>query len=272
MDQIEVLARGDANLCTYLAHLAATAQGGSFDTTDGVLTFAGGHAYPGTYTNGVTRISNDADAATVLARAESFFRPLRRGYAVWIRDHADHDLEQLAQDAGMFQRPPLEGNPAIAYQGPRFAVPNLSGRGPGEVSIRRVDDDASRAAYLDGVLAGYGVAGLPPELADRVIFRKASLDDPRVAAFVAYIDESPQSGCMAFLDGDTAGMQWGATRPDARGRGLGKATFIAAANAAIDDGATLLTGQASQMGVPLWVSLGCEVVTHYRRYLAKPPT
>jgi GNAT superfamily N-acetyltransferase len=271
VDQPHVLERGDANLCAYLSHLAATAPGGSYDPSDGVLTFAGGHAYPGTYTNGVIRLRNDVTAETVLARAHAFFKPLKRGYAVWIRDHADADLEILAKAAGMFQRPPLEGNPAIAYEGPPMVLPDLSGRGPGEVSIRRVEDAESRRAYLDVVLDGYGVAGLPPELAERVIFSTASLADPRVAAFVAYIDDVAQAGAMAFVDGDTAGVQWVATRPGARGRGLGKATYAASTNAALDMGATLVTAQASQQGVPLWLSLGCEVVTHYRRYLAKPP-
>ena len=46
----------------------------------------------------------------------------------------------------------------------------------------------------------------------------------------------------------------------------------AAHNAGVTEhGAELVVGQASQMGLPLWVSLGCEVVTRYRRYLAKPP-
>jgi GNAT superfamily N-acetyltransferase len=271
MDLTEILRRGDDNLASYLRHLAATAPDGSHDSSDGVLTFAGGHAYPGTYTNGVIRLHDDVPAEVVLERAQSFFRPLRRGYAVWIRVHADDDLEKLARDAGMFQRPPLEGNPAVAYTGPALPVPDLAGRWPGEVSIRRVDDAASRRAYLDVVLDGYGMAGLPPELAERVIFSTASIDDPRVAAFVAYVDGAAAAGCLAFVDGDTAGLQWAATRPGLRGHGLGKATFVAASNSAVDMGATLVTAQASQMGVPLWVSLGYDVVTHYRRYLAKPP-
>ncbi len=268
MEPEEARRRGDLNLVAYLQHLAATAPGGSYDDSDGVLTFAGGHAYPGTYTNGVIRIRNDVDPETVMARARDFFRPLKRGFAVWIRDHADTDLEALAQAAQLFQRPPLEGNPGIAYWGPPIAPPPI----PDNATIRRVDDAASRRAYLEVVVAGYGIEGMPFELAERVVFSTASVDDPRVSAFVAYIDDVALSGTMSFAQGDTAGLQWAATLPAARGSGLGKATFVAANNAAITDhGATLVVGQASQMGVPLWVSLGYEVVTRYRRYLAKPP-
>src|SRR5258708_2257620 len=83
--------RGRADLCAYVAHLAVNAPDGSYDESAGVLTFAGGPAYPGTYTNGVIRKGDDANADTVLERARAFFRPLRRGYAIWVRDHADSD-------------------------------------------------------------------------------------------------------------------------------------------------------------------------------------
>ena len=36
----------------------------------------------------------------------------------------------------------------------------------------------------------------------------------------------------------------------------------------LERGATSTSGQASAMGVPLWQSLGFEIVTRYRRYLA----
>ena len=268
MDLEVVHRRGDANLVSYLKHLASTVRGGSYDDSGGVLTFAGGHAYPGTYTNGVIRINDAASPAQVLARAEAFFGPLRRGYAVWIRGHADADLEAAAQAAEMFQRPPVEGNPAIAYTGAAIALPKLDD----DVVLQRVDSAETRQQYLEVILEGYGVGQLPLNLAETVMFNLASIDDRRVAAFIASIDGVALSGCMAYTEAATAGLQWGATLPAARGRGLGKATFVAANNAAIDEfGADLIVGQASQMGVPLWVSLGFEVVTHYRRYLAKPP-
>ena len=205
---------------------------------------------------------------TVLERAQEFFKPLKRGYAVWARDHADADLEALAQAAGLFQRPPLEGNPGIACTSGLIAAPALDA----DIVMRRVDSAETRREYLEVIVSGYGIEGMPFDLAERVVFSTASVDDPRVAAFVAYIDGVPLSGCMAFTEGITAGLQWGATLPGARGRGLGKATFVEANNAAVREfGAELVVGQASQMGVPLWVSLGFDIITRYRRYLAKPP-
>ncbi len=266
MDTAEAMARSNANLVTYLRHLAASAPDGSFRQGDGVLTFAGGHPYPGTYTNGVIRDGAGAPAADVLARAREFFRPLRRGYAVWICDEADADLEEHCRAAGMFQRPPIEGNPAIWYAGPPLGAPELP-----NIEIRRVENDESRAEYLRVVLASYGMEGLPPELAERVIFSRASLDDPRIVAFAAYRDGVALGGCMVFVADGVGGMQWGATLAAARGLGIGKTLFRRCVDAALAMGAVGLSGQASQMGLPLWQAVGFEVIGHYRRYLAKPP-
>jgi GNAT superfamily N-acetyltransferase len=267
VDHTEVMARSNANLAVYLRHLAACAPDGSFAERAGVLTFAGGHPYPGTYTNGTIRAGARGSASEMLDFAREFFRPLHRGYAIWIRDDEDADLETACRDAELFRRPPLEGNPAIWYAGPPLGVPILPG-----IDIRLVDNDTMRAEYLKVVLGGYGVDGLPPELAQRVIFSVASLDDPRVAAYAAYRDGVALGGCMVFVDGGVGGLQWAATLPAARGSGIGKALLRACVDAAFAMGADATAGQASQMGLPLWQSLGFDVVGHYRRYLAKPPT
>lgn len=270
LDLRSVLARGDRNLASYLRHLSVTATDGSHQDDGGVLCFAGGHPYPGTYTNGVIRTDDTTPAADALETARAYFQPLRRGYAVWVKTHHDADLAAAAAAAGMWQRPPLSGNPGIVWTGGRLGVPRLPG-----VEIRRAEDQAARAEYLDVVLEGYGIAGLPADLAERVIFSTRSLDDERVRAFVAYDEADRSRGlsvAMVYVEGDTAGIQWGATRLAARGRGLGKAVFRAAHDAAIGMGATCVAGQASQQGLPLWTSLGYRTVTHYQRFLAKPPS
>ena len=265
----DAMARSNANLVSYLRHVAVCAPDGSVRDCDGALCFAGGHAYPGTYTNGVIRDEGRGArvaASDVLEQAEHFFRPMRRGFAVWVRDDADADLEAACKTAGMFQRPPVEGNPAIWYEGGPMAVADLPG-----IDLRRIDDDVTRADYLRVVLGSYGMEGLPRELAERVIFSKASIDDPRVAAFAAYREGEVLGGCQVFVEHGVGGMQWGATLPAGRGLGIGKTLFKLCVNTAIEMGATGLAGQASQMGLPLWQSVGFEVVGYYRRYLAKPP-
>jgi GNAT superfamily N-acetyltransferase len=262
----ELIERGDANLVAYLRHLACTAKGGGVSEDDGLLLFAGGHNYPGTYTNGAIRTNAGVAPAELIERATAFFAPRRRGYAVWVRDHADADLEEAVRAAGFWQRPPVEGNPGIAIDHPLPERPPLPG-----TEIRRVADEQGRRDYLRVIATGYEVGDVPDELAEAILFSLKSLDDPRVAVFVAYVDDKPVSGCMVFVECGSAGLQWGSTLPEARGTGLGKATFLAACNAGFDMGATCATGQSSAQGTPIWLRMGFEVVTHYRRYLAPPP-
>jgi GNAT superfamily N-acetyltransferase len=263
----QLLALGDANLVSYLRHVASTADGGSVHETDSVLAFAGGHNYPGAYTNGVIRIGDGrrAGPAEVLGRADDFFRPMHRGYAVWIRDHFDADLEAACVAAGMWLRPPAEGLPAIAIDHPI----DMPAYNP-DARIERVTDDAGRRDYVRIVAAGWNVADMPFELQERVLFSAASLDCANVAAFLAYLDGEPVSGCMTFVSDGAAGLFWASTLPAARGTGLGRAAFAAACRTGFEMGAVCATAQASAVGLPMWQRLGFQITTHYKRYLAKP--
>lgn len=264
---VDLISMGDANLVSYLRHVAVTSDGGGINVSDGVLAFAGGHNYPGAFTNGVMRTGASAAASPeqVIATADELFNPLRRGYAVWVRTHLDSDLEAACVAAGLWCRPPEEGLPAIATAGRVAAVPVPPG-----TEIRPVEDDAGRRDFLSVVAAGWNVGDMPFELQERVLFSTTSLESPSVAMVLAYVDGIPLSGSMAYQGGGAAGMYWSATLPAARGRGLGLATMSAAAQAGFALGATCLTGQASAAGTPLWERLGFQVTTHYKRYLAKP--
>lgn len=267
MDRRELIERGDASLVAYLRHLARTATGGAFAEPPGLLLFAGGHNYPGTYTNGVIRTGSEAAAGpAVLAAAEEFFGPRRRGYAVWVRGGADADLEAAARAAGLWQRPPVEGNPGIAIDRPPGDEPSPRG-----VEIRRVDSETGRRDYLTVVAAGYGVGDAGLSMAEVILFSLASLDSPEVAVFVAYRDGTPVAGTMVHVTTGAAGLYWAATVPQERGRGFGRATFRSAWEAGFAMGATCAVAQASAVGTRVWVRMGFQVVTHYRRYLASPP-
>lgn len=266
MDRQELIRRGDANLVAYLRHLATTSTGGEVLERDGLLLFAGAHNYPGAYTNGAIRLGTEhSDATADIGAASRFFDARRRGFALWVRGDADADLDRAAAAAGLWPRPPVEGNPGIAIDHP-LPDPVL----PAGTTLRRVCDDAGARAYLDVVAAGYGVAEAPLEVTETILFSLASLQSPQVAAFLASAGDEAVAGCMTYVAAGAGGLQWAATRPALRGGGLGTAVFVAACNAGFEMGATCATGQSSALGTPIWVRLGFEVVTRYRRYLARP--
>jgi GNAT superfamily N-acetyltransferase len=257
---------GDRNLVAYLRLVTRAAKGGEIAEGDGLLLFAGAHNYPGTFTNGVIRTSDAVAAPEVIDRARSFFSPRRRGFVVWARGHADTDLDEAARAIGLWPRPPAEGNAGIAIDRP----PTDGWRMHGLV-LRQVDDDRGGREYLKIVAAGWGLAGAPSEVVEAVLFNPDSLDSPDVAVFLAYADGMPVAGCMVFVAEQVAGLYWAATLPDARGKGFAKACFNAAWDAGFSMGATCAWGMASEVGTPIWLRLGFEVVTRYRRYLVRPP-
>ncbi len=233
----------------------------------GLLLFAGGHRAPGAYTNGVIRTSRAAPGGdAVLAAANSFFASLHRGFAVWVRGDSDADLEASARAAGLWQRPPMGGNPGIAVTHPPDDQPPPAG-----VQIRHIHDEQGYRDYLMVVASAYGVAEVGPALAEAILFSIASLRSPDVAVFVAYADGVPLAGTMVYVAAGAAGLYWAATVPQERGRRVGRATFRAAWAAGFAMGATCAVSQASAVGAPNWIEMGFEVVTHYRRYLARPP-
>jgi len=269
VDTAELLERGDANLAAYLAHVARTGGTGAVGGRPGLLLFAGAHNYPGTYTNGVIRTGSGSapvPAAEVLRDAADFFRPLRRGYALWVRAHCDADLEAAAAAAGLWQRPPAAGNPGIVIEHPvpREPIP------PG-VELCQVVDRSGHEDYLRVVAAAYGVEQLPLPMAEAILFSRESLAAPEVAAFVVYRQGEPVAGCMSYVAAGAAGLLWAATIPAARGAGLVHVAVRAACEAGFAMGARCATAQASALGMPLWMRRGFRVVTHYRRYLARPP-
>jgi hypothetical protein len=260
----EALSMSDLNLGAYVRHVSRYSDG-DFEERDGVVLFAGVHPNPQPYTNGLMRIENTLSAEETLERGRAFFRDKRRSYAVWIRDHADRDLEEAARTAGYWQRPPVEGQPAVFIED----IPPAPGAE--NLDIRRVETEDHARAYLQLVGDVYDMGDSPQELVWAMFLPPQAVLAPEVAAYTAHVDGDLVAGCMAFVAHELGGMFWAVRKRAAEGHGLGAACAAACVEAAFEMGARVASGQGSARGTPLWVSLGWEVLTHYRRYLAPPP-
>lgn len=254
----------DLSLAGALRHFAEHAPTGAVEQRGGILLFAGGHRYPGAYCNGALRLDAGVEPATLVQAASSFFAPRRRGYAVWIGDHADADLEAHVRGLGFFQRPPPEGMPGMVLG----EMPPDPQTLPDGALIERVSDLESARRYLLVVAEAYGMAQAPPELAPGLFFEPSSVLSENVIAVLATFDDRPAAGAMAIVVDGVAGLYWVATAPWARGRGLGEACATLATQAGFELGARMAALQASQMGTEMWRSLGFVEVTRYRRFLA----
>lgn len=76
--------------------------------------------------------------------------------------------------------------------------------------------------------------------------------------FVGYLDGKPVSTTSILMCGELAGVYHVVTLPPARGRGVGKATTVAAMKHAKELGATQAALQSSEMGFSVYRAIGFE--------------
>jgi hypothetical protein len=267
----ELLSLADVTLAAYLRYLAA--YGGVIHEEDGLLLFAGAHRQPNPYRNGALRLTSALDAGEVLARARRFFAARKSSYALWVREHADADLEHAAERAGFRE---LEQLPELVLSELPEPLPTSDG-----VELRQATDSRTREDYLGLVAGAWGMAAMPHDTAARVFFEPASLADPNVVAFVAYYDDQPISAAMTYVSHSVAlgcqgatlrrpapGQRLPAPRPQTETRGLAASCLCAALDVSFKElGAAMSLGQTSSLGAPVWLSLGYQPFTSYRRYL-----
>lgn len=274
-DRQELLGLADLTLAAYLRYLAS--YGGATHEQDGVLLFAGAHRQPNPYRNGLLRLDARLGPDDALALARRFFGERRSGFALWAREHGDDDLEAAAVGAQLRE---LERIPELVLDALPDYVPPPEG-----VEIRRASDPETREDYLTIVAEAWGMADMPREVAARVFFDPDSLDEPNVAAFVAYFDDRPLSAAMTYVSHEVAlGCQAATIRRPKRGqrlppppprgerRGLAESCLWEALALSFESlGARISLCQTSNLGAPVWLGLGYRPFTSYARYLVPVP-
>jgi hypothetical protein len=265
-DAAEGLRLGTRNLADY-GIVMNTLSGGEADERDGLVMFAGVHAYPGTHTNGIIRVETALSAEESLVRADRFFGTRNRSYTVWIRDEADADLEAAVVARGFELREPKEGMGFVVHVGPFDHA--LNPVHP-DAEVRSADDPEVARDYVRVLGEAFGMTGLPVEVVAKLFMDPKVFEDPRLVAHVAYIDGTPVSGCLGFVSSGYAGIYAGGTLPAARGKGLVRACATHAAEWAYGQGPRLGGGQATEEGAPVWAKMGFVTVAYYRRYIGRP--
>jgi ribosomal protein S18 acetylase RimI-like enzyme len=142
---------------------------------------------------------------------------------------------------------------------------------PDGVEIERVRDVASYRTYCDTLAAGFDA---PNEFAD-AWFRLAEVgfgDDLPLRMFLARgsRDGRPVGTAMAVLADDTVGLYSIGTVAEARGRGIGRAMTVTAMQAGYDAGCRTALLEATDLGYPLYASLGFRTITMIELFVHQP--
>ena len=162
-------------------------------------------------------------------------------YQVSIAEELTSALEQVVIAHGLQQEPALYPamvlHPIPEPPDPAPAVTVVPGRDPG--------------------LASY----LPESFAA----------DPDVRVFTAWLDERPVGTSIAIRTGDVAGVYGVGTIPEARRRGVGTAISWAAVAAGRAWGCQTIALQATEMGMPVYASMGFRTVARYAMFTNAHP-
>lgn len=254
----ELIELSDLNFAEATRELARRA-GGAVHDEDGLLLFAGNHPLP-VLVNGAFRTGPKAcDAPTVLARADAFFGARGRGYSVLCRAHADTDLAEAAEAAGLHA---FGNSPAMVLE---RRLPD--GAPPPGVALRRVESADDARAFGEVMGTAYATYGMPVECAPALVGTLDVLRAPHVVTFVAEVDGAVAAGAMVIVTHGVAGVYWVGTRPEGRGKGLAELCTRAAGNAGFDLGARVAGLQASVMGEPIYRRMGYVEVTRYPNFV-----
>jgi ribosomal protein S18 acetylase RimI-like enzyme len=249
MDDKALQVLSDHNLVETYRQWTRQARGGAILEEDELVLYAAPSGFPAII-NGAIRTGSALSADEVLERARTFFGRRKRGFTLYVREHADADLEERLRHE---QRLALLDYPVMVVEAPVEVAQ------PEGATVRRVADDADVQAYLDVTGEAFGV--MPADIFPPLFGRREFLTGDDRAAYVAYVDGEPVSAAMTVSTGRVAGVYFAGTKNAARRRGFADACVRLATNAGFEMGARVVTLQATSHGEGIYERIGYRIIS-----------
>lgn len=252
-------ALADDNLIESIREHARWQEGSECVEHDGLLLLAGANRFPFPYLNCSIRVDPSASAQQVLGRARDFFWALGRGFIMFVRADQDRDLDSLCQSNGL---KPLADAPCMLINEPIESID-----WPDNIRVEPFAEERHVQDSISINAQAYQVFGLTLETA-KAIYGKPSrlLSSANVTGYVLYLESRPLATALTIFSGNSAGIYWVGTVPDAQRTGLGTICTRLATNAGFQHGASTVTLQASPYGEPVYLRLGYKIYDRLRWY------
>lgn len=201
---------------------------------------------------------DDSKAEEFLGKIQNIFTPLKRGYAVWVREHDNNNLEALLKHRGL--KPLREPGTSCMVCSEKIEKVKI----PNGFKLRVIETNKEVEDLASVIAESFDKS----EEAAKVMFNLRMISNPRAKAIVVYekATEKPVAAATTVLSGNTAGIYYVGTLEEYRGRGLGAFIAQESSNIGFDAGAELLILQASELGERVYKKLGYKGISHYRSY------
>lgn len=252
----------DRSLLDAVKSMMQWQEGGRVVEERGMLFAIAGGRFPTPYSNAVLPASPDVDPELLLESARLVFHDRR--YFVWSHGEGGGGIGALARAAGFS---PFGSLPAMIVES-KVAEPKVS-----SVQVSRADSAADFADFLHVSKCAYREAELPEPVAEQLLSRAdAALSSSIIG--VARVDGRPAAAAVAITSPTAAvgGIYWVGTVPELRRRGAADAVTRFVTNASFDEGARVVTLQASTAGEPVYLRMGYREVGRYARFLSPKRT
>ena len=179
---------------------------------------------------------------------------------MFVRAGQDADLDALCQANSLLL---LADVPCMTIEEPFQAVD-----APDDIRIERFKQENHVQDAISVNSEAYQAFGLEPKIIKRIYGNPSRLvSSSNATGHVLYKADKPVSTGLTIFSGNGAGIYWVGTIPEAQRSGLGTFCTRVATNAGFQNGASVVTLQASPYGEPIYLRLGYKTYDRLKWYL-----
>ncbi len=215
----------------------------------GALLLAAQTRFPGPYLNCLIRTDPNTPAQQVLAYARDFFGSLDRGFVLFVRAGQDHDLDSVCQANNLIL---LADTPCMTIEESFQSIDP-----PDNIRVEKFKDERHVQDAISVNSEAFQLMGITPKIIGKIYGNPSRfLASANVMGYVLYAEDKPVATASTIFSGNGAGIYWVGTIPEAQRSGLGNLCTRLATNAGFQNGASVVTLQASPYGEPIYLRLG----------------
>lgn len=205
-------------------------------------------------------VHGPATVERVLEVARRSCRALERKYAIFLRAHADQELEAGLEAAGyrfVYATPGM----CLTRDDFRPAAPAAG------LEVRPVATEAEAQVYGERVAEAFAIYGIAPETVRSFFERLEGIANPTVQAYIGWQGGEAVTGAILYASHGVAGVGWVWTRPTHFGQRLAEVATSAVLADGFARGLEIANLQASPLGQKVYARMGFATPTEYKTFL-----